>query len=419
MLARRKAVIPLAGVVASAIALSACSSGTSAGNTSAGTAGASSSLVKLGIVTDVGNPGANFADEVAAARAAVRGVNRRGGIDGHQVQLVFCNEDINPNQAQACVREMISDKVMATVGDEIVSDEEGADKLLSAAGIPSVSPESYSYDAQDPNSYLIAPGQEFLNAAQAEAAVKYGGKRVGLLRVDVPTTVPYVPALQKALTRLGGVYAGQAVTAESTIDFSPYAAGLMHDKADVVTTDTNEAAATQIFKTMASLGFSGKEVVAADALQLSTVKSLGSLASRLIFVSPFPPASAAAEYPGMKQFNEDMAAELAAGDKSAANYQVFDRGIALEAYFGVIAIQKIADQAKVSDSAGLKKTLDSAKNVDLGGVIPPWTPNKSISKVIPRASNDAMYISVWSGGKLKLLTDKPIAVASLVDATNS
>lgn len=70
---------------------------------------------------------------------------------------------------------------MAFVGNEMVAYEESGDKLMSAAGIANVAPVAYSYDFEDPNSYLINGGEEFLNAGQDIAAVKYGGKRVGFI----------------------------------------------------------------------------------------------------------------------------------------------------------------------------------------------------------------------------------------------
>lgn len=403
-------------------ALAACSSSSSSSSSSstaaqaAGTA-PSGSVIKLGIITDVGGA-VNDADEVAGARAAVRGVNKRGGIDGHPVQLVFCNGALSPVTDESCVRNMIGDHVMAMVGDEMVAYEESGDKLFSAAGIASVSPVAYSYDFQDPNSYLINSGQEFLNAAQDVASVKYGGKRVGFIVVDIPTTVPYVAAHKVLLPTLGGTFAGDVEVPEVMTDYSAPAAALNASKPDVVNTDSDEASDIEIFKDMAALGFTGKEVVAADALTLSDFQGLGSLADRELIISAFPPISAAGQFPGMQQFKSDMAAEVAAGDTADAGYLTFNRDVVLDAYFGVIAIQKIADQAHAMTAAEFKTAINAAKNVDLGGVIPPWSPNTSISTAVPRASNDAEYISEWDNGTVKLLTLQPIQVAQMVDKSN-
>jgi ABC-type branched-subunit amino acid transport system substrate-binding protein len=411
----RRGYVPLAAVAVAVTALAGCSSG--GGGSSAKTA-SSGSVIKLGMITDVGTS-VNDADEVAAARAAVRGVNKRGGIDGHQAELVFCNGNLSPVTDQSCTRKLISDKVMAFVGNEDVAYEESGDKLMSAAGIANVAPVAYSYDFQDPNSYLINGGEEFLNAGQDIAAVKYGGKRVGFIVVNIPTTVPYLAAHKKLLPTLGGTYAGQIEVPEATTDYADPAATLQATKPDVIDTDSTEASDIEVFKDMSALGFKGKEVIAADALTLSDIQGLGALGNRLLITSAFPPVTAASQFPGIAQYKTDMAAELAAGDKNAAGYQTYNRDVAMEAYFGVIGIQKIADEGKATDAASFEKAIKSAKNINLGGVIPPWTPNKSISKVVPRVSNGAEYNSEWTGGQLKLLTAKPVDVTSMVDSSNS
>jgi ABC-type branched-subunit amino acid transport system substrate-binding protein len=419
---RRRSYVPLAAMAVAVTAITACSSSSSSSassSTAQSTSGAttSGSVIKLGIITDVGGA-VNDADEVAAARAAVRGVNKRGGINGHPVELVFCNGALSPVTDGACVREMIGDKVMAMVGDEMVAYEESGDKLFAAAGIASVSPVAYSYDYQDPNSYLISGAEVFLNAGQDVAAVKYGGKRVGFIVVDIPTTVPYMAAHKKLLPLLSGTYAGDIEVPEVATDYADPAAALEATKPDVIDTDSTEASDIEVFKDMASLGFTGKEVVAADALTQSDYKGLGSLANRILIVSAFPPVSAASQFPGIAQYKADMAAELASGDQTAAGYATFNRDVALDSYFGVIAVQKIADQAKATTAAEFKTAINAAKDVNLGGVVPPWTPNASISTAVPRASNGAMYISQWDNGTEKLLTTTPIQVANYVNESN-
>ena len=318
----------------------------------------------------------------------------------------------------ACVRSMIGDKVMAMVGDEMVSYEQSGDQLFSAAGIASVAPIAYSYDYQDPNSYLLSAGQIFNNAAQDVAAVRYGGKRVGYVVVNIPTTVPYMAAHKKLLPLISGTYTGDVEIPEVATDYSDPAAALEATKPDVIDDDATEAADIEVFKNMAALGFTGKEVTAADALTLSDFQGLGSLANKMLIVSAFPPISAASQFPGMEQYKTDMAAELASGDKTAAGYATFNRDIALEGYFGVIAVQKIADQAKATTAAAFKTAINAATNVNLGGVIPLWSPNKSVSTAVPRASTDSEYISEWDNGTLKLLTPTPFPVAKMVDESN-
>jgi ABC-type branched-subunit amino acid transport system substrate-binding protein len=428
--ARRKFLTPLALAAVAVTALAACSSGSSTATTttttstpagsSSTTAGttASGSVIKLGIVTDVGGA-VNNADEVGSARAGVRYVNAHGGINGHQVQLEFCNGNLNPITDQSCVRTMISDGVMAMVGDEMVTYEESGDKLLSAAGIANVAPVPYSYDFTDPNSYLLSDAQVLMDAAQDVAAQQYGGKRVGYIEVNIPTTVPYVAAHKKLLPTLGETFAGDVEVPEVATDYSTQAAALLADKPSVISTDSTAASDMEIFKGMVQLGYTGKEVIDADALTLPDIQSLGSLADKLIIASAFPPVSAASQFPGIAEYKAAMAAELASGDQSVAGYEQFNQDLQMLPFFGLLAIQQIADQAHATDAASFKTAINAATNVNLGGVVPPWTPNKSVSTVFPRLSIDTGYVSQWQNGGEKLLSPTAISLAKDVAASNA
>jgi ABC-type branched-subunit amino acid transport system substrate-binding protein len=420
--ARRKIFTPLAVTAVAVAALAACSSGSnsSAGSNSSTTGGttASGSVIKLGIITDVGGA-VNDADEVAAARAGVRYVNAHGGINGHQVQLEFCNGALNPVTDESCVRTMISDHVMAMVGDEMVAYEQSGDKLLAAAGIANVAPVPYSYDYVDPNSYLLSGDEVLMNAAQDVAAQRYGGKRVGYIVVNIPTTVPYVSAHKKLLPMLGETYAGDVEVPEVATDYATQAAALNHDNPTVISTDSTEASDMEIFKGMAALGYTGKEIVNTDAITLSDIQGLGSLADRLVVASAFPPVTAASQFPGIAEYESAMAAELASGDHAAASYKQYNRDIAMLAFFGVMAVQEIANQAHATDAASFKTAINAAKNVNLGGVVPPWTANQSVSTAYPRISNDAAYISMWQNGGMKLVTATPLSLAKYLDESAS
>jgi len=61
----------------------------------------------------------------------------------------------------------------------------------------------------------------------------------------------------------------------------------------------------------------------------------------------------------------------------------FVRSVALNAYFAVIAAAQIADEAGATDAESFKAAIEEAEDVDLGGVVPPWTPGDSVSEVRP------------------------------------
>jgi ABC-type branched-subunit amino acid transport system substrate-binding protein len=78
-----------------------------------------------------------------AAEAAVAHVNKNGGADGHQIQLIACDDQMSANDASACGREAVQDGVTAVVGaftlfgDSIMP-------LLEKADIPYILPVAIS-----------------------------------------------------------------------------------------------------------------------------------------------------------------------------------------------------------------------------------------------------------------------------------
>ncbi|ORT53805.1 ABC transporter substrate-binding protein, partial [Frankia sp. KB5] len=135
--------------------LAACggdSDGEATGTSSAG------STVKLMIIAPVGTSGTNYPEMVAAARAAVRGVNARGGIAGHRVELVHCNEKNDAAVARKCAQQAVDQHVLAVVGE--VSGSGGIMPILENAGIPSIGSAGISADGSElssPISYVISP----------------------------------------------------------------------------------------------------------------------------------------------------------------------------------------------------------------------------------------------------------------------
>src|SRR3954447_17446235 len=92
--------------------------------------------VKVGAITSLTGPIA-YPDRVSAAKAAVAGINSRGGLAGHEVELDACDDHGNADGAAACARQMVSDGVIALVGQNSVSDN-ASTPILEAAGIPQI-----------------------------------------------------------------------------------------------------------------------------------------------------------------------------------------------------------------------------------------------------------------------------------------
>jgi ABC-type branched-subunit amino acid transport system substrate-binding protein len=67
--------------------------------------GITATTIKVGLIADVNNPlvPGLFKNSVTAVKAWASEVNAKGGLDGRQVQVDFCDGQLNPNATTACV----------------------------------------------------------------------------------------------------------------------------------------------------------------------------------------------------------------------------------------------------------------------------------------------------------------------------
>lgn len=400
---------------------SASAAGSSRGSSAAAAPGASSrhftgSPIKLGMVTDVGTA-VDFAAPVAAAKAAVRQLNGAGGINGHEVQFIFCNEGLNPNTAESCARKMVSHHVMAMVANGVVTAEGPDNAIFRQAGIANVAPYSFSgVSTHDSNSYMFSGGSDFQTAASVKFATASGDKRIALAALQSPIAANYLPIAKGSATHLGATLVGTVNIPQTQADLSTYAATLVGYKPEAVLLQVGTNLAVPLMKDMDQLGYTGKFLTDGDNFKASDIGSVSSNADQLMFVDPFPPVTAT-NIPGVKLYNTAVAAEKAAGDADADTNSNIRFGYDLHAWLAVRATAEIADAAKATTAAAFEKAIKSAKNVDMYGVIPKWTPGHVDPKAAdPRVTNGAYYEFRWDNGTEKLASTTPVDVTGLMNA---
>ncbi|HWU09408.1 MAG TPA: ABC transporter substrate-binding protein [Streptomyces sp.] len=133
----------------------------------------------------------NMAGMPAMARTYARWINEKGGIDGHELRVLTCNEQDTAAGASKCARRAVDKDVAAVVGSY---SRHGRAFLapLEAAGIPYIG--GYGASADEFTSYLSYPvngGQPALVAGNGEQLAA-SCERVSLVRPDtlVGDTMP-------------------------------------------------------------------------------------------------------------------------------------------------------------------------------------------------------------------------------------
>jgi ABC-type branched-subunit amino acid transport system substrate-binding protein len=409
-------------LAAAAVALGACgssddsSTATSTGaSTGASTQAASNAPkgdpIKLGVIAATGTPTYNLPETIVGVKASVDAVNKAGGIDGHPIDLTYCNDKSDPNTAATCARQMVDNGVVAVVGGGTFA---GTDTpILAKAGIAQLGNNPSTPAAlNSPNVFLFSPGTfpaGFVTAAWA------GQQTIpmGIVSADVPQATA-LTAGQKALAaQAGNPFKASVLVAPTAADMGPQVAGV--DSVDGIVMAIGYEQAAQFIQASKGAGQSLQYLYCCEPSKAMT-DALGDQQSNLHYVSPFPPLVADSPNPLIKQYIADVKAYAdSSGDDDAKASAAQPQATGMSSWLSVQLLkQLIADGTiKAPTREGIMAGLKGAKDIDMQGLIPPWTPNKAGPKGLARASNLAYYLIGYKDGVPTLDYPDPVTAADL------
>ncbi|HEV7679865.1 MAG TPA: ABC transporter substrate-binding protein [Candidatus Dormibacteraeota bacterium] len=267
--------LSLAAALSMAVFTSACgSSGGTTGQTSQPTAAptVSGAPIKVGQINAVNSQTLSLPDAPRAAQAAAKAINASGGINGRPLEVVFCDDQNDPNVAATCARKLVNDDhVVALVGG-ISLQAASLYPILEAAGVVNFGelpccPQDFSSKFSSPLeagaagfaglASLVQSGITkvcFLHSTSAAASQAYtlakpafSRKGVDLLEVTYPPQqVDYQPIIAQVKTN--GCQAMSAATAASIVQRMVTAAGQLGLKIPMyINSQITQAAVKQLW----------------------------------------------------------------------------------------------------------------------------------------------------------------------------
>jgi hypothetical protein len=99
-------------VLGSAIAVAAAGSGVGSMASQAASK-PSGTPIKIAVILPTGTSQTNYPEMLASSQAGAIAINKSGGIKGHPVSIIYCNEQNDANAATQCARQVVSDGVVA------------------------------------------------------------------------------------------------------------------------------------------------------------------------------------------------------------------------------------------------------------------------------------------------------------------
>src|SRR5689334_7494334 len=385
----------------------------SAASASAPSAAASGPAVKVGMIYSLTGPLASSPELKDAFLAAVAAFNKGGGAGTNHAKLQadICDSKGDANGEVACAHQMVDDGVAATFNDLTFNNPAGVNGVLLAAGIPRIG--IGGTDISEFGSAVSYPISAGVIAAYLGTAVGFkqdGNTKICLMRTDAPTGATFKGFLAPSFTAIGVDITCDVAVATGSTDYAPYIAQIQQEDPQAVLISHTDAVTTQLIGAMAQLNAKVPLGGAPGSFQLGTLRKYPDITKGTVLSDSFPYPSQAntKAFPGLKQYFADMKAS-GKSSLSQAKLKAADFGPWMST-LGFVNVTKDLDTFTPETVIG---ALKSAKDVDLLGLTPPWTPSTPGFSVFTSSSNHYVYISKFDGKNI--VTNKtPVDVTQYI-----
>jgi ABC-type branched-subunit amino acid transport system substrate-binding protein len=388
--------VPFAAALVVALSAAGCSSSGSGGTSNPATGGGGSGAstagdIKFMSTAAVDSPIGSYPEVETGAQAAADAINSAGGINGHKIELTFCNSKGDVNQAMTCARQAVSGHDVAVIGQTDFFDPQTM-PILENAGIPDIGVYSggATIDGTSPISFPLNAGNFGAYSALPYAYKSEGDKTVGLLAIDLPITLNFSAVVAKAAAAAGIKTVGPVEVPEQGVsDYTPYAQQLKSLDADGVVAMVGASQFDPIVQAAGSIGL--------DA-QFGVCSTCDQTGEDILLSSAYPLVTDTSN-PGIAEYNK----ELKADGKPVASATDVDAYPGLNAW---AAMHAAADVAKgisgTVTAASMVAALHDARNVNVENLLT-WNPadlgSDSLGK-FPRFPKTDYYIFVMKNNKI-------------------
>lgn len=401
-----RAVVLVAVVAAVAIPFSAVSA-------SAKSSSAAPPVVKIGMIQPLTGPLASNPGIKDALLASIAAFNKRGGVGTNHARMKadICDSKGDANGEVACARQLVSDKVVATFNDLTFNDPAGVVDIFEKAGIPRIA--IGGTDISEFGSKVSFPISAGVIATYLGVAVGFKQDhhtKTCLARTDASTGASFKGFLSPSFTAIGvGIVCDVAVATGAT-DYSPYVAQVQHANADSLLISHTDAVTTQLIAAMAQLNAKIPLGGNPGSFPLSTLRKYKSITKGTVMSDsfPYPSQNNVKNFPGLKKYFADMKASHNS-TLSPAKIKASD----FADWIATLAFVNVTKSLSTFTPATVLQALKTAKNVDLLGLTPAWTPSTPGFSVFTSSSNHFVFISRFNGKDI--VTNKtPIDVTQYI-----
>jgi len=399
---------PTADTSAPAAASTSDSSTGSTTATSDSPTAPSDAAVKVMVIAPTETQVSDIPEAPAGVQAAGDAINARGGIGGRAVEVIYCNDRNDPNEAAACGRQAVEEEVAAVVGSYSLAGSARVLPLLEEAQIPYINPVVLgATDTSSPVSFLMT-GDVIGNFVGCGYQLgQAGATTVKVIRLDVAAAAQAESFVQIGLGASGLELAGAVPVPPGTTDVNPFVASALSDGTDgLVLIDTIQSVQLYL-NAMQQSGVDLEDVAVCtiyDALPETSVDDLGDAAEGVYVTSAFPPRERGVN-PLMDQFLEEMDA---LGDEVPLNDH------ALNSWLGMQLLARVGEDLPTLDGPSLLSALNEVRELDFEGLIPAYSAEPASQfPGLERVFGSGVYLLRVEDGAHGLVQPDPIDAFNL------
>ncbi|WP_433610208.1 ABC transporter substrate-binding protein [Prescottella agglutinans] len=352
--------------------------------------------IKVGQILSIQAGGLSVANMGAGMTASIDAFNNRGGVNGRPLELIQCDTMGDPNKEVDCANKMVSEGVAATLADFTVASPESVSQILATAGIPRVGMNPMNMaDFTSPNVFTPFAGSLLTLFANVDALVAEGKTKLSVMRPDVPVTAMLTQMLTPAVQAKGAEIVNEVAVGPGATDYTQFVAAAERNGAQGVLMALTATESNQIADAFEQLGSKLSFAMPATNFTQADLQNLGTFATSSIYTSPVPaPSSSTDQFPGLAPFLDDMSAS---GQEDLERQNL--NGTELFSWLSVRAFGEVAETLSGTiDAPAVMQGFQNAKDIDMAGLVPAWTPNAvQPMGMFQRVSNSMMYKMTFDG----------------------
>jgi branched-chain amino acid transport system substrate-binding protein len=367
-----------AGALVAAAVLAACGGADS---------GASGDSVRILVSGPLSSPTFSVPQLLSGAKAAAASINAKGGIEGHQIEIISCNDQANPNQASQCAQTAIEQNVSAVTGFFLFGPQ--IFDATNEAGIPVLDNQPVSAKAgTSPNSFPMSAGSFAKFPGIARQLVEAGDKNIVVMPVNTAAGAFNATLTTRGVEAAGGKVVRTVTSQAGAPDYAPYVHQALEGDATqaIIYVGTPEDFPKLVLAARQA-GFTGRIGANIGHVPPAVAKSIAGSGVDVLVASDYylPPATQA----------EPFAADMAKYEPSGS-VDVFSAG----SWAAVHVIANALKGKSATDAKALTEALSSSSALDVSGISPKldFTKPGPIPDY-PRLSNaDVVIIQITDGG---------------------